>query len=299
METFRTVARHLGRPLVIVDAGCRWGPASSWTALAPFVRLFGFDPDPAECALLDQQFSSMPGATFVPLALGKQSSTALLHVTEEPACSSLYPPDPVLIAERPSLSITKQVGSQEVDLVALDEWAAAEGVREVDFIKLDVQGSELSVLQGAERMLTSVAAVEVEVEFNPIYSGQPLFGDVDAFLRQHGFVLWRFGDLVHYGLPEGISRYDSPQGHVYDDVPVRFTGFGGQVYWTDAFYVAQRFVQAGESSDWVSFAAAACITGTLGFRDLAVMNLRSCFHFAPPEARTAAEALMAQEKSFS
>jgi Methyltransferase FkbM domain len=71
-------------------------------------------------------------------------------------------------------------------------------VSRIDFIKLDTQGSELEILQGGVRALAGVRCVEVEVEFNPIYRGQPLFYEVDAFMRGQGFVLWKLTNLVHY-----------------------------------------------------------------------------------------------------
>lgn len=62
------------------------------------------------------------------------------------------------------------------------------GERTVDAIKLDTQGSELDILRGASRALSSCTLIEIEVEFNPIYEGQNLFCDVDRFLRDRGFV---------------------------------------------------------------------------------------------------------------
>jgi hypothetical protein len=64
------------------------------------------------------------------------------------------------------------------------------GDTRVDFIKLDVQGYELACLKGAKAALESAAGVEVEVEFQELYAGQPLFPDVDHFLRSAGFVLF-------------------------------------------------------------------------------------------------------------
>lgn len=58
-----------------------------------------------------------------------------------------------------------------------------------DVMKVDTQGTELDVPQGAGRLLDSVLAVELEVEFVPQYVGQALFADVDTFLRRQNLML--------------------------------------------------------------------------------------------------------------
>ncbi len=58
---------------------------------------------------------------------------------------------------------------------------------EIDMLKIDVQGSELSVMQGAPRLLPTALVVETEVEFVQLYAQQPLFADIDIYLRQRGF----------------------------------------------------------------------------------------------------------------
>ena len=105
--------------------------------------------------------------------------------------SSLYPPIDGLADERPALEVIRPDGEEVVTITTLDDWLAGSAFDEVHVLKLDTQGSELGVLEGAERELANVRVLEIEVELNPIYAGQPLFGDVDRFLHDRGFVLWR------------------------------------------------------------------------------------------------------------
>ena len=198
------LARYFGRPLVVADIGCRWGFATAWSALGPHVRLIGFDPDAEECARLERLHGGSAGVQFVPMGLGRRRGRAKLHLTREPACSSLYPPDTSACRHRPDLSCIEPTGTATIRLTTIDRWAASAGVEQIDVMKLDTQGSELGILQGGRRMLAEVRMLEVEVEFNEIYSGQPLFGDIDRFLRDRGFVLWRLGNLVHYGMAEQV-----------------------------------------------------------------------------------------------
>jgi hypothetical protein len=82
------------------------------------------------------------------------------------------------------------------------------GGRPPDILKLDLQGAELLALQGAGERIAEVTALIIEVEFNAIYEGQPLFGEVDAYLRRHGFQLFNLYEL--WTRPEGrISAGDA------------------------------------------------------------------------------------------
>jgi hypothetical protein len=83
------------------------------------------------------------------------------------------------------------VGTKTINVDTLDHQLREHGIADVDFIKVDTQGSELFILQGATQALSGgVFGVEVEVEFAEMYEGQPLFADVDKFLRPIGFQLF-------------------------------------------------------------------------------------------------------------
>jgi len=69
--------------------------------------------------------------------------------------------------------------------------ALLEPDRTVDFLKLDVEGAELRVMQGAEKLFKAKRVLFVYTEFVmlPFYAEHPLFGDQQAFLRDHGLRL--------------------------------------------------------------------------------------------------------------
>src|SRR5207248_2510884 len=95
-------------------------------------------------------------------------------------------------------SLMEPAGTSEIPVARLATWAHQAGVDRVDFIKLDTQGSELDILQGAGFLLDDCLGLQLEVMFSPLYEGQPLFADVDTYLRSRGFVLWRLDSLAHY-----------------------------------------------------------------------------------------------------
>lgn len=62
--------------------------------------------------------------------------------------------------------------SEQIQVRTIDHFCEAEGIDRIDFLKIDVEGHELSVLRGAERMLASGAIAIIQFEFGPanIYS---------------------------------------------------------------------------------------------------------------------------------
>lgn len=102
---------------------------------------YGFDADPQECARLTDEHDS-PQVRFVPLALGAAPGRAELHVTADPACSSLFPPDEESANLYQALEVIKPASRRPITVDTLDLWAEREQVTDVSFLKLDTQGSE-------------------------------------------------------------------------------------------------------------------------------------------------------------
>ena len=268
----------LATELVVVDVGARWGIGDRWGPFGSRVTVFGFDPDEDECARLNHEAlltSEGTSVRYIPIALGRSPGDAILHLTKEPGCSSIYAPRQELLHLRPDLSVIEADGTAEVAITTFDEWAEAANLSHVDVFKLDTQGSELGVLEGATGALASVQMIEVEVEFNEIYEGQPLFGDVDRFLRDRGFVLWRLQQLVHYGFPDPHSGMIALRDtHYFDSQGVEFAGRGGQLFWGHAYFVPSRLAfPSVERLSWDAAVRAACAATAFGFTDLALNTL--------------------------
>jgi hypothetical protein len=103
-------------PLIVVDVGCRWGFGEPFVraAQAGHCLVYGFDPDIAECARLEQAYAGLPetAVTVVPTALAGSVGSRTLYGTREPACSSLLEPDPALTAAYPALACATHVSTR-------------------------------------------------------------------------------------------------------------------------------------------------------------------------------------------
>jgi FkbM family methyltransferase len=280
VEPMRELLAHTELDLVVADVGCRWGFHERWDSLEPNVQLVGFEPDVAEAERLQRLYRGKRVA-IAALALGKDEGVATLHIARDPGSSSLYEPATEVTRGRPELSRIEQIADLSVHLTTLDAWAARTGRGPAHVLKLDVQGAELDVLEGAVGQLATVRLVESEVEFNPMYDGQPLYADVDRFLRAHGFVLWRLRQLVHYEIAGHSSKFVAGDEQVFENRPIRFPAEGGQLFWGHAYYVPEELAFGKAGQDWRECVRDAAITWAYSFYDLARQALESAAETCP------------------
>jgi len=277
------LAGLLQDPLVVVDVGCRWGFAQAWERLGDRAIIVGFDPDEAECGRLADSYRANSQVRLVPKGLGARPGQATLYITEDPGGCSLFPSVPDVVERHPDLSGGRVTGTAEVAVTTLDDWLVAEGMERVDVVKIDTQGSELGVLEGARRALASVRAIEVEVEFNELYVDVPLFSEIDRFLRQAGFVLWRLKDLSHYAQRGARRDWRAPEAQYFDDLVARFESGSWQLFWANAFYLKHEVAHPSARAGWQKLVRDASVTSAFGFHDLVGLAIGCAAESAPPD----------------
>src|SRR5262249_1968558 len=124
--------------------------------------------------------------TFLPYFIG-DGSERTFYLCAHSMTSSLYEPNMPLLSKFNQVDdLTRPVSQTRVQTKRLDDIPE---IKNIDFLKVDVQGADLDVLRGAERHLKTCVAVFTEVEFIPMYKDQPLFADIDTYMRSQGFLL--------------------------------------------------------------------------------------------------------------
>jgi len=162
---------------LVVDVGSRGGLHPRWKRVADRITVVAFDADRGA----DAPRSTYP-IEYRTGALSDTTREATLYLTRKPACSSLFHPNRELLDHFPESERYDVVKEIPIETRPLTSFGM-----DPDFLKLDTQGSELDILKGAP--LDGAIGLEVEVEFVPLYTGQPLFADINWWLVGSGFVL--------------------------------------------------------------------------------------------------------------
>jgi len=244
-------------PFVVIDCGAREFAIDQRISEAfPRLDVIGFEPDAEECARLNRAYEGR--CRFLPATIAARSETRKLYVTRDPRCSSLYEPNRDLLREFGELAaVTGVIETPVVNVVPLDKYLPRMNIRHVDFLKLDVQGAELEVLHGSRNFLkSSILGIQVEVEFSPIYREQPLFGEIDSYIRQHSFVLF------------DLSRVRYRRSILPDGAETR-----GQLLWGDALYL-RDYRHFDKRSLKLRAAKLALLASACGFHDYALEILQ-------------------------
>lgn len=233
----------------------------AWNLFAPNLTIYGFDADADACEAAEAQLELKQinwTEKHIPLALGKSVGEATLYVTKHPMCSSLYPPNEPYTARFNNLpELCNLDFAIEIETTTLDSFCNAEEINTIDFLQIDVQGADLQVLEGASEILKrGVLGIQVEVEFSHIYENQPLFADVDIFLRGHGFTLFDLETAYRHRVRSPIASTRRP----------------GQLLWGDAYYLQDpiRENASFQIKEPAKILKLACVADVLGFPDYAL-----------------------------
>jgi FkbM family methyltransferase len=199
--------RALDRPVRIVDIGAQLLGPHPYEPLQPYppLEIIGFDPLAHRLAERASA-EGTDGITLLPYAIG-DGRTHTLYVNSIDATSSLFPLNTAHNAPF-ELRTLHTVETRTVQTRCLDE-VLPPGT--VDYLKLDVQGAELMVLKSGRQTLARTAAVHCEVEFAPIYEGQPLYPDIQTFLNGCGF------ELIDLVAPARLSYNATTPGDATQD----------------------------------------------------------------------------------
>lgn len=183
------IFRSLGVNLVL-DVGANAGQYGAALREAGYAgRIVSFEPlDSARKQLLAASAGDADWEVAERAAIGGEDGEIEIHVSANSFSSSALDMLPAHLRSAPE---SRYVGSERVPLRRLDG-IAGPCLRpdSVTLLKIDTQGYEDRVLEGAAAILPRVAAIQLELSVVPLYAGQKLLPEMLERLRDLGFSPW-------------------------------------------------------------------------------------------------------------
>ncbi len=159
----RRVAARTGRA-VLFDVGANTGVYTR-ALLESFdgsAEIFAFEPSASAFRVLESNLGAVETVHLRRLALSDEEGEAILRSPSQVSkLGSLHDTGGRL--ERLGMSLAIE---EPVELTTLDRFLAAEGVERVDLLKLDVEGHELRILEGARDALAASRIDAIQFEFS-------------------------------------------------------------------------------------------------------------------------------------
>jgi FkbM family methyltransferase len=273
------------RGISIADVGMRGGASSVWNSLGKCADVIGFEPDLEEAERINAQ-DRMFHQHCYPFAIGLTGTQTIVDDTGNRASMSAHSPNQDWLSTRFDVGsfydedanpidcrtklhrrVARHGRTLEVETISLDDFVVRRPTK-IDFIKIDVEGSELDVLKGASSILETALGVEIEVNF-ALHKRVPLFHEITAHLLERGFELY---DLDMHRMSRGALPFPvSGDWRDHTNAPCLGPTTGGQPVTGDAVFFRDPILTRADSSRALVLS---CLFEMYGFPDCAASILR-------------------------
>ncbi len=200
LSQIRTHFKLLGcspwRRLVVFDVGANDGASFLyWARLMPWAQFYAFEPTPSLVAQLRTSAAALQNYEVISVAVGETPGHASFNIAGgNGGCSSLLEFEQGAEA---TWSIPAEVTTQRritVDVIRLEDFVRERRITRIDFLHVDTQGTDLSVLRSLGSELRRVQAGMIEAPRDDgmtLYRGQHTRKEALAFLERTGFHVWK------------------------------------------------------------------------------------------------------------
>ena len=172
---------------LVVDVGANKGQfALAVSSYLPEAKIISFEPLDEPANIFEAIFSGNKQVQLYRYAIGAEDGENVIHISNSVDSSSLLP---ITDKQNRLYPGTNEVDTRIIQVRRLSSVLKREQILSQALLKIDVQGFELSTLEGAVDLLDAFEYVYVECSFVELYLGQSLSHEVLAFLSKYDFIL--------------------------------------------------------------------------------------------------------------
>ena len=183
----------------IIDGGASIGDISlKFSNYFPKSNVYCFEPYSEFNQLLRERFKNNEKISIYPYALNSNNEDLNLYINKSKGTNSTLPP----ASNGVSIYGTQfeNTGLERTKGISLDNWAKQNSIYHIDILKLDVQGTELDVLKGANGLMANngIDALLLEVNFQNCYRNQSGWDALVSYLTNLGYCLFNFYNFYYH-----------------------------------------------------------------------------------------------------
>jgi len=174
----------------VLDVGANIGQYALWLRECGYRhRIISFEPLSEAYSHLLINSKNDPNWIIAPrMAIGNEEGKKSINISGNSVSSSILKMTDIHIKGAPE---SVYISSEEVYINKLDNiWGTFLKNKNNIFIKIDVQGYESQVLEGAINILPKIKGVQIELSLVPLYENQLLFLGMLDYITNLGFELW-------------------------------------------------------------------------------------------------------------
>lgn len=180
------------RPSLVFDVGGNEGQFAHDALTSPGQhRVVSFEPLSQAHAIIEAGAKGNARWQIAPrCAIGDEKGTSKINISGFSGASSLRDMNETNLKAAPD---TAYCGEESVDVFRLDDIGRAY-IKPDDriYLKVDTQGFEKNVIDGASGIMPQVIAMQIEVAFVELYNGETLAFDIIPEVLLQGFSIFGF-----------------------------------------------------------------------------------------------------------
>jgi FkbM family methyltransferase len=179
----------------VYEIGSRGGAFDDLKKIEHIINYTGFEPNPDECLRLNKNSQSSKrflNERYFQNAIGGMKPRENLYVTCQPGCSSFLKPNKNLLSFYGRESWFKVVEEIKAETITLKDFCLSNDLSSPDFLKIDVEGMELEIIEGMDSLFDEVLGIRLEVNYLNHRIQQPKFGEIISVLENRGFRIFQF-----------------------------------------------------------------------------------------------------------
>jgi FkbM family methyltransferase len=172
----------------VIDVGANIGQYGNSIRQAGYKNhIISFEPISSVYKVLKSNIDSDKRWEAHNFGIGKGNEETIINVSKNLASSSILN---VTEASTNAEPLSGFESKEIIQIISLDEFFENKGIKDNIYLKIDVQGYELEVLKGCQKMISQISVIQIEMSFIELYNDGPLFKDILEKMEYFGFEIY-------------------------------------------------------------------------------------------------------------